>query len=463
MTPGAPRKPSAQESRIWIGLSLVLAAAVRIAFAAAFPTIHGGDAAARLAHADTLVLGYQLPLPQVFVALGKAASDDPLGVRVIFCLWGATLAAGMTALLALASPRAAIFGGLLFAFDPLLIHYSVVPYQEPVAYALVAWAFFFAASDRPRLGATVMAAACLSRYEAWLFLPAFAWITASPRIAALASLPVLGWVGWWRGLAPAGLYVLDLDAGPSRLSRVAYLAGKFLEYETGFILAAAGAAMVIALRDGNRTILRSSATLALAIAAVVALGHEYPPGSGLMSERLIHLPVLLCLSLAAFALARLAGRPRPAFALCVGLALLFSVRNTRLETALLRAAAREPDLALARETAAAIEAHRGPLECVSVAAPSVDPAALQAYVAKVGSSFGDVERARARARAFADSSPDRDRIAAHLKARTGTVRAAPGCPLLVIVDDSQAAPASATLVAEVSAAPRRARVLRIPR
>ncbi|HQZ16797.1 MAG TPA: hypothetical protein PLD86_07985, partial [Vicinamibacteria bacterium] len=110
MTPGAPRKPSAQESRIWIGLSLVLAAAVRIAFAAAFPTIHGGDAAARLAHADTLVLGYQLPLPQVFVALGKAASDDPMGVRVIFCLWGATLAAGMTALLALASPRAALFG-----------------------------------------------------------------------------------------------------------------------------------------------------------------------------------------------------------------------------------------------------------------------------------------------------------------------------------------------------------------
>lgn len=182
-----------------------------------------------------------------------------------------------------------------------------------------------------------------------------------------------------------------------------------------------------------------------------------------MSERLIHLPVLLCVSLAATALARLAARSRPAFALCLGLVLVFAVRNTRFEAALLRAAARQPDLALARMTATSLEAHRGPLDCVNVAAPSVDPALLQAYVAKVGASFGDVDRARARAAALADSSPDRDRIAAHLKARTGTVRAAPGCPLLVIVDDAQTPPASATLLAEVSAGPRRARVLRIPR
>ncbi len=464
MTSGALRPPSAQGRRVWIGLSFALAAAVRISFAAAFPTIHGGDAAARLAQADTIVLGYQLPIPQIFVALGKAASDDPMGVRVIFCLWGAALAAGMTALLSLAaSPRAALFGGLLFGFDPLLIHYSIVPYQEPVAYALVAWGFCFAASGRRRMAAAVMGAACLSRYEAWLFLPAFVWISPAPRMAALAGLPVLGWIAWWQGLAPQGLYVLDLDAGSSRLSRLAHLTGKLLEYETGFILAAAGAGVVLALIDRNRTVLASTATLALAIAVVVAFGHEYPPGSGLMSERLIHLPVLLCVSLASLALARLAAHPRPAFALCLGLTLVFSVRNTRFETALLRAAAREPDLALARMTAAAIEAHRGPRECVSVAAPSVDPALLAAYVAKVGASFGDVERARARAEALADASPDRDRIAAHLKARTGTVRAAPGCPLVVIVDDAQAAPGSATLVAEVSAGRRRARVLRIPR
>jgi hypothetical protein len=139
MPPGASAKRPDQEGRVWIALTFFLAAAVRIGFALAFPTIHGGDAAARLAHADTLVLGYQLPLPQLFVVLGKAISDDPLATRLIFCLWGATLAAGMTAwLTATLGSRAAFFGGILLAFDPLLVHYSIVPYQEPVAYGLVA-------------------------------------------------------------------------------------------------------------------------------------------------------------------------------------------------------------------------------------------------------------------------------------------------------------------------------------
>lgn len=464
VTSGSSRRPPDQEGRHWIALSFALAAAVRVALALAFPTLHGGDAAARIAHADTLVLGYQLPVPQVFVALGKALSDDPVLVRLIFCLWGAALAAGMTALLALAiGSRAAVFGGLLFAFDPVLIHYSIVPYQEPVAYGLLAWAFYLAASNRNRLGAFAMGAACLCRYEAWLFLPVFAWISGAPRIAALAGLPVLGWIAWWQGLAPGGLYVLDIDAQANRFSRVVFLTGKFIEYETGFVLALAGAALVLTAVDRNRVVLKSGAALVLAIAVVVVFGHEYPPGSGLVSERMIHLPVLLCLSLAAFALDRLAARSRPAFVLCLVATLVFAGRGARFEVALLRAAAQEPDLALARKVATTLEGQRSRSECVTVAAPSVDPALLQAYVSKVGASFGDVGRARIRALELSDSSPDRDRIAAHLKARAGTVRAEPGCPWLVIVDDAQRVPASATLIAELTAGPRRARVLRIPR
>lgn len=464
MPSGSSRARPDQEGRAWISLSFALAAAARIALVLNFPTIHGGDASARLAHADTLVLGYQLPLPQIFVALGKTMSDDPVVVRLVFCLWGATLAAGMTALLALfSSPRTALFGGLLFAFDPLLIHYSIVPYQEPVAYALVAWAFAFAATGRNRLAALVMAAACLCRYEAWLFLPAFVWTSGTPRIAALAGLPVLGWITWWRGLAPGGLYVLDIDLQSKRLSRIAFLTHKFTEYETGLVLVLAGAGLFFAARDRDGIALRFAATLALIVAIVVGFGHEYPPGSGFVSERLIHLPVLVSLSFAALALGRFAVRSRPAFALCLVACLVFAGRNARFEVALLRAAALDPDLALGRKVAVALDAIRAPSECVTVAAPSVAPAALEAYVSKVDASFGDVERARARAAALSESSPDRDRIAAHLKARTGTARASAGCPLLVIVDDSRVMPASATLVADVSAGPRRARVVRIPR
>lgn len=464
MPPGSSREPHNRAGRACVLLSFLLAATVRMALAVVFPIVHGGDASARLAHADTLVLGYQLPLPQLFVALGKTVSDDPVVVRLIFSLWGAALAAGMTALLALfVSSRAALFAALLFALDPLLVHYSIVPYQEPVAYALVAWAFWFTATGRGPIGAVAMAAACLCRYEAWLFLPAFVWISGSPRVAALAGLPVLGWIAWWRGLAPDGLYVLDIDLQANRLSRIAFLTGKFIEYETPLVLVLAAAALVLAAKNRDRAVGRFALLLAVVIGIVVGFGHEYPPGSGLMSERLIHLPVIGCLCLAALTLDRLAARSRPAYALCLAACLVFAGRNARFEVGLLRAAARDPDLALARRVADVLDANRAPSECVSVAAPPVDPAALQAYVSKVGASFGDVERARARAAELAESSPDRDRIAAHLKAKTGTVRAAAGCPILVIIDDSLATPARATLVAELSAGPRRARVVRIPR
>ena len=465
MTSGSARPPLDQQGSAWIALAFALATALRIAFVIAFPTLHGGDAAARLAHADMLVLGYQLPLPQLFVMLGKSIADDPRLVRVLFCIWGGVLAAGLTALLALTiGHRGAIFGALLFSFDPLLTHYSIVPYQEPVAYALVAWAFFFAASDRARTGAILLGGACLSRYEAWLFLPAFWSVSRSRSAALIAAAPIAAWVLRWQGLAPRGFYVLDIDMQANRLSRVVYLAGKFVEYETALGLTLALAGLVVATASRERAALKYTGALALVTAWVVLLGHEYPPGSGLMSERLIHLPVLLVLSLSAFALAHLSATSRPAFMACLGIVVLLAGRNVRFERGLLKAAAADPDLALARDTARAIEALLSPGECVTVLAPTVDPALLRAYVSKVGFAFGDVENARGRARGLVGTSPDRDRIAAHLKAKVGTVRGEMGCPLLALVDDAGASSApttpAMTLLAEVSAGPRRARILR---
>lgn len=450
-----------QQGRLFIGLAFVLATAVRAVFALAYPTIHGGDAAARLAHADAFLLGYQLPLPQAFVVLAKSQADDPLLARLIFCGFGGALASGMTALLAVAAgSRAALFGALLFAFDPLLVHYSIVPYQEPLAYALAAWAFFFAASSRPRIGGALLALACLCRYEVWLLLPLLFWASRSRAGVLIGALPVGAWVLFWGGLAPRGLYVLDIDPSADRISRVAYLGSKLVEYETLAVPILALVALVAAYLEGARTVLRFAAALFMVIAVVVAFGHEYPPGSGLMSERLIHLPVILALSLLAAALARLSLTSRPAFLACAGGVALLAARDLRFERALLKAAAVEPDLALARDTARAIEAQRRPGECVSVLAPSVDPSLLDAYVSKVASSFGDAEAARARAANLAQTSPDRDRIAAHLRARPGTVRAEPGCPLLVLVDAQTQATEMGTLLAEIRAGPRRARLLR---
>ncbi len=456
-----------QAGRVWIGVALLFAVSGRTAFALLFPTIHGSDATARLANAGSFLLGYQLPLPQIMVMAGKAIQDDPLLVRLIFCAWGGLLAAGLTALLGLAlDSRAALFGALLLSFDPLLTYYSIVPYQEPVAYALLAWAFYFAASNREIFGALIMAAACLCRYEVWLFLPAFLWVSRSRMATLVAGLPVVGWTLWWQGLAPSGLYVVDLDLQAGRLSRFVFLSRKFIEYETAFVPAAAGIAIALCVARPDRMVLRVAAGLVLVIAVTIAFGHEYPPGSGLMSERLIHLPVLLGLGLAAIALQQISARSTIAFAACIAASLLFAGRNVRFEIALLRAAAREPDLALARDVARAIESNRASGECVTVFAPAVDPALVDRYVAKVGAAFGNVDRARERVASLADASPDRDRIAAHLRARTGTVRSQVGCPLLVLVDDAgreetRASRSPITLVAQISAGPRRAEILRI--
>jgi len=464
MPPGSIGRPSNEHDRGVIAASFVLAAAVRIALALAFPTIYGGDTVARLAHADTLVLAYQLPLPQIFVMLGKAMNDDPVIVRLIFCVFGATLAAGMTALLTLGlDSRVAMFGVLLFAFDPLLIHYSIVPYQESIAYGLIAWAFAFAVAERHSLGTLAMGAACLCRYEAWLFLPVFIAVSGARRVALLAVLPVLGWISWWGGLAPAGFYVLDIDMAAGRLPRVSYLASKLLEYESVFLPALAALGLFLAIRTRARAPLLFGATIAYITAVVIGLGDEYPPGTGRMSERLIHLPVLLCLGFAAMALGRFSEWSRATLVVSLTLGLVFAARNLRFETRLLRATAQDQDLALAREAARVIESNRAPGECVSVSAPVVDPALLEAYVSKVGASFGDVARARTRAADISDTAPDRDRIAAHLRAPTGTVRGAAECPLLMIVDDEAEPPPRAILAAELSAGRRRARLWRIPR
>jgi hypothetical protein len=450
--------------RAWIGLTFLLASVFRITLVFLFPTIHGGDAAARIAHADTLVLGYQLPLPQAFVVLGKGLADDPLLVRLIFSIWGGILASGFTALVALGlGSRAALFAGLLLSFDPLTTHYSVVPYQEPVAYGLLAWAFVAASLNRPGLGGLLLAAACLSRYEAWMFVPVFAIAFRSWKGTLIALAPIAGWVLWWRGLAPGGLYVLDLDPSAGRFSRIVYLGSKLIEYETIVPLVLAAAGLLIALRTSNRWVLSLAAAFVVPIAVTVGLGHEFPPGSGLMSERLIHLPVLLLLSLSAFVLDRMNSVSQAGSALALALALLLTGRNVRFEGLLLGAAAQDPDLALARETARAVETQRSNGECISVSAPAVDRGLLLGYVSKVAASGGDVARARERAEALAGTSPDRDRIAAHLKAPAGTIRSEDGCPLLVEVDDVRFDPARAvegSQAAVITVGPRRARVLR---
>ena len=134
--------------------------------------------------------------------------------------------------------------------------------------------------------------------------------------------------------------------------------------------------------------------------------------------------------------------------------------NVVLDERLLDEAARLPDLALARMTAEILDERRGPGECVQVRSPAVDPRDLDAYVRKVEAVGGNGARARERAAQLMNESPDRDRIAAHLRAPPRTVRSGEGCPWVVTID-GLGDPAGATHVAFISAGSRSARIVRI--
>lgn len=456
MLPNVSEAHAERLGKASLGLVFLVATLVRMAFVVGYPTIHGGDAAARLAHADAFVLGYQLPLPQAFVVLGKTISDDPIVARLIFSAWGGVLASGLAALTwAYAGRGSATVVGLLASVDPLLIHYSIVPYQEPVAYGLAVWAFYLATRRRHILASVLMASACASRYEAWLLLPAFFVLTRSRVAILISAIPAVAWMLWWQGLGPAGLYVLDIDLHARRLSRVVFLGRKLSEYEPLAILmlALAGAIAIMIVGRRGRIWL---AYVGIVMGVIVAFGHEYPPGSGLVSERLLHFPVLAALLLASLTLVRLSGIGRLGAGGAFVLMALFVVRDLSFERRLLRAAAVEPDLALAREIATAIEGVRRSNECVTVIAPAVRQELLNAYVAKVGAAFGDQEQARKNAASLASTSPDRDRIASHLRAPPGTVREAVGCPLQVVVDGVDPERGGTGRVTVVAAGTRRA-------
>jgi hypothetical protein len=114
-----------------------------------------------------------------------------------------------------------------------------------------------------------------------------------------------------------------------------------------------------------------------------------------------------------------------------------------------------PDLELARAVAAFADRHLGANGRLAIAAPAVPPAAIDDYVRKVEAGGGDVERARATARALSRLPPDAVRVAAHLARPAGTVVPAGEPAALVVVFDDDGAPAG-TVASSFEAGGRRA-------
>jgi hypothetical protein len=176
---------------------------------------------------------------------------------------------------------------------------------------------------------------------------------------------------------------------------------------------------------------------------VVAFGHEAPPGSGRVSERLAHLPAVLLCALAGVALGALteprAGRARVVAGIAASLLLAaLAVSWSRRSAALVAEAGRDPDLRLASRVARLAHARLPPEGRLAVLAPPVSRSALQDYVRKVERAGGDAGRARELAGRLARFSRDADLVAAHLPRHPRTLVAQPadGADLVAVYDDA---------------------------
>jgi hypothetical protein len=214
-----------------------------------------------------------------------------------------------------------------------------------------------------------------------------------------------------------------------------------------------GAAVAVGRR--SRALGWGAVFVASMLAAVLAAGHEFPPGSGQVSERLLHIPALAACALAGLALGQAAewakgSRRALVAAAALGVALLLGQSWVRLAHAQIIEANRDPSLVLATQVARLAAAQLGDGERLAVLAPPVPKQAVQDYVDKVRRSGGDVTRAREIARELARHSPDTDRVAANLARPPHTVvEDAAGAALVAVFDDGPA-PAPGALGARVA-------------
>jgi hypothetical protein len=444
-------------TRRGLALLFLLGMAARLPLLIAYPAVHGEDSAARLAYCDRLVLAYQLPLPQLLVVVMRYLAPHPFWTRLAFVVVGALVAPLLARVVTrLESPAAGLFAGALAAVHPLLVYYSLVPYQEGPMIALLLAGAAALLDGRRGLGGLFFGLASLCRYEAWIAAALVALRRPSLRSVALFGWAPIGWMLLCRGLAPQGTYVMDLDANAGHLQRLPFLTIKLLEYSGAPLIAlgAVGAAWV--LGRGDRRWRWPAAFVVLVVVAVVLVGHEFPAGTGHVSERIAHLPAIVLCAAAAVVLTRLAADSPAGLRLMAVFVAGVAIAWSHAAWLALERANLDPALRLAVQVAEFADQTLGASGRLAVAAPPVHAASVRAFVDKVGVSGGDVERARRTAVEFSRLTPDGVRIAAQLARPAGTV-VAPDVPaaLVAVFDDSADRPISPGRVAARFAIPPR--------
>lgn len=440
-----PAAPGSSLARADLLLLLALGLSFRILMIVSYPAIHGSDSVLRLARSDEILIGYWLPLPQVVVYLARACALDPFWTRAGFALLGALAPVALAGVVAASAGGAAgRAAGVLMSLHPFFAYYSTVPYQEVVMLPLLLAGALALLRGRDKLAGLGLGLACLCRYEAWIaaaLAGAARWRTPARALLLFGWAP-LAWGAAWGGLGPPGSYILDLDPTAGRLQRLAFLLTKLREYAGDPVLLLAALGAVVAWRRRPRGWAWGAAFLMLLLAALAAVGHEFPPGSGLISERMAHLPAVAVCVLGGLALgtawdgvARRRGAPLAQLALC-GLMAWLSVGWVRRSDSLLGDANRDPSLRLALAVARLADRQLSASGRLAVAGPPVPAEAIRDYLRKVEQSGGDLARAKAIARET--HVPDAYRVQAHLARppRTVLLAGTGAAELIAVFDDA---------------------------
>lgn len=287
------------------------------------PSLYGGDSILRMVHTDKIIIAYNLPLLQLFIFLASKISSYPFMLRFLMSLIGAVAGCGLYLLtMKLFDRNVARIAALLFIVNPFILVNSIVPYQEILMLALLFLAGYFLIRGKSRLDQYIssffIGMACLTRYEGWMaasfivavtFLHKLNWTNWGVNLkkaiyttCLFCWVPIL-WFLWNKGLGPGGTFVLDEEFTFVRLIRVPYIVVKTIYVSTpavaflGFI---GLVIMVFSEKRKDKRLLAIAGFFLLFLTILTIWGHDYPPGSNLVTEREIHLPLSLFLICAAF-------------------------------------------------------------------------------------------------------------------------------------------------------------------
>ena len=171
-------RPQLARDLTWI---FALGLLFRLALLLLLPVPYGNDAAGRLYFRDSLFTWHWLPVTQALVYFPFATMHSVFIVRLVFAIAGSLAAVAFTFYLqTVASRRAALIGGALFAINAHAVFLSLMPYQEIVFLGLLFGSLAFFVREKNALqaqrnfiiGSALYGLACLTRYEGWFILPA---------------------------------------------------------------------------------------------------------------------------------------------------------------------------------------------------------------------------------------------------------------------------------------------------